>query len=107
MTTGTGTASYDTDRWLVRGNLTGNWQQGDWRFTPSVSATYLEERQEAFTTSIGTFVAPDEFHGRIEGGILVTAVSGRAFRLTTSYDGIGGGGFHSYGAQLWLNVPLN
>jgi outer membrane autotransporter protein len=160
VTTGVGTANYDTDRWLVRGNLTGNWQRGDWRFTPSVSAVYLEERQEAFTTSIGTLVAgrtyqagrvtfgpevahrsitasgttvephvaltgiwdfidngnmvvgqtivaPDEFHARVEGGVLITAVSGRAVRLTGSYDGIGGGGFHSYGAQLWVNIPLN
>jgi len=160
VTTGIATGSYDTERWLVRGNLTGNWQRGDWRFTPSVSATYLEERQESFTTSIGslvagrtyqagrvtfgpeiarrsitaggtmvepyvaldgiwnfidngtmvvgqTIVAPDEFHGRVEGGVLISAVSGRAVRLTGSYNGIGGGGFQSYGGRLWVNIPLN
>lgn len=160
VTTGIATGSYDTDRWLVRGNLTGNLQRGDWRFTPSVSVTYLEESHDAFTTSSGTLVAsqtyqsgrvtfgpevarrttmasgttiephvaltgvwnytdngsmivgqtivsPDDLYARVEGGILVTAVDGKAVRLTGSYDGIGRGGFHSYGAQLWVNVPLN
>ena len=27
--------------------------------------------------------------------------------VTGNYDGVGDGDFESYGAQLWLNFPLN
>jgi outer membrane autotransporter protein len=45
--------SFDTERWLVRGNLTGNWNFGDWRFTPSVSVARIEEDQQAYIDSLG------------------------------------------------------
>jgi outer membrane autotransporter protein len=37
----------------VRGNLTGNWNFGDWRFTPSVSVARIEEDQQAYIDSLG------------------------------------------------------
>jgi outer membrane autotransporter protein len=50
---GTYPDSFDTDRWLVRGNLTGNWHFGDWRFTPSVAVARIEEDQQAYVDSLG------------------------------------------------------
>jgi outer membrane autotransporter protein len=47
------TGSFDTERWLVSGNLTGNWQSGPWRLTPSLGVTYAEETQERYVTSLG------------------------------------------------------
>ena len=47
------TDSFETKRWLVRGNLTGNWNFGDWRLTPSVSVARIEEDQQAYIDSLG------------------------------------------------------
>ncbi len=63
------TGSFDTERWLVRGNLTGNWQRGNWRFTPSVGITYAEEDIDSFTDSNGTFNASNTVElGRLTFG---------------------------------------
>jgi uncharacterized repeat protein (TIGR01451 family) len=45
--------NFDTDRWLARANLTGNWNYGNWRFTPSVSVAHIEEEQHAYLDAIG------------------------------------------------------
>lgn len=50
---GTYTDNFDTNRWLVRANLTGNWHSGNWRFTPSASIAYISERQKTYTDSLG------------------------------------------------------
>lgn len=39
---------FGTERWLLRGNLSGTWQIDSLQMTPQVSAAYLEERQERF-----------------------------------------------------------
>lgn len=53
---GTTTGSFDTDRWLVSSDLTGNWRNGAWRFTPSVGIAYAQEDQDRYTNSAGTVV---------------------------------------------------
>ena len=50
------TDKFDTDRWLAKGNLTGNWTAGDWRFTPSLGVAYIEETQEAYTNTLGILI---------------------------------------------------
>ena len=47
------TDTFETKRWLVRANLTGNWNFGDWRLTPSVSVARIEEDQQAYIDSLG------------------------------------------------------
>jgi outer membrane autotransporter protein len=61
--------TFDTDRWLARANLTGTWRSGPWRFTPTVGVAYIEEQQDAYTTSGGTAVpAQDIALGRLSFG---------------------------------------
>ena len=50
------TDTFDTDRWLAKGNLTGNWTAGDWRFTPSLGVAYIEETQDAYTNMLGILI---------------------------------------------------
>ena len=43
----------DTDRWLVRGGLTGDLRLDSWYLTPGVSATYFEEERKSYADSLG------------------------------------------------------
>ncbi len=45
---GTYVDHFDTTRWLARAELTGNWEHGPWRFTPSASISYFEDEQDAY-----------------------------------------------------------
>ena len=56
--------TFETKRWLVRGNLTRNWNYGDWRLTPSVSVARIEEDQQAYAELIRAF----RYLGRIRLG---------------------------------------
>ncbi len=51
------TASFDTTRWLVSSQLTGNLLFGDVRVSPEVSIAYIEERQDSYVDSSGASVA--------------------------------------------------
>jgi outer membrane autotransporter protein len=51
---GTYTDDFSTDRWLASAELTGNWNFGNFRFTPTASVTYLQEDQHGYTDSLGT-----------------------------------------------------
>ncbi len=63
------TDGFDTSRWLTTARLTGNWQFGDWRITPSATVKYGEEHQKSYTDSLGVFI-PDQTVslGRVELG---------------------------------------
>lgn len=54
-----------------------------------------------------TVVGTEDFSAKVEGGVLVQMPGGVSFRATGSYDGIGDEDFDAYGAQLWLNVPID
>jgi hypothetical protein len=43
----------DAERWLVRGTLLGQWQDGAWQFRPRAVIGYIEERQEGYQSQIG------------------------------------------------------
>ena len=47
------TDNFTTERWLANANLTGNWNFGNFRITPSVGYTYYEEEQAAYIDSNG------------------------------------------------------
>lgn len=51
------TGRFDTDRWLVSGQLTGSVDMGRWRVSPELSVSYIREDQEAYTASNGMTVA--------------------------------------------------
>jgi hypothetical protein len=53
---GANTGSFDTDRWLARGSLRGNWFAGAWRLTSITDLAYVEERQKSFTESGGAII---------------------------------------------------
>lgn len=53
---GTYQDSFDTNRWLARANLTGNWRFGDIRVTPSAGLTYVEERQKSYVDTLGVLI---------------------------------------------------
>lgn len=44
---------FDTTRWLARGTLTGNWQMGQFRFTPSAAVIYISENQHSYIDALG------------------------------------------------------
>lgn len=53
---GTYTDSFDTDRWLAKANLTGNWSFGQLAVTPSVGVIYVEESSDAYVDSVGNLI---------------------------------------------------
>lgn len=55
-----GSGSFDTDRWLARGSLRGNWHDGPWRFTSVSELAYIAEQQKQFTESGGATIASQD-----------------------------------------------
>ena len=51
-----GKGSFDTDRWLARGSLRGNWYSGPWRLTSITELGYVEEEQDSFRESGGALI---------------------------------------------------
>ncbi len=49
-------ARFNATRVFVGGGLSGTWQDGPWRFQPSVSISYGSETQASYTDSSGTAV---------------------------------------------------
>ncbi len=47
------TDSFDTTRWMAMMNLTGDFQRGAWSIRPNASLAYYEEKQEAYTDTLG------------------------------------------------------
>ena len=59
------------------------------------------------TALSGASVGVEAFHAKVEAGVLVHTPGDLSMRLTGIYDGIGNSGFHAYGGEVWINVPLN
>lgn len=49
-------ARFAAVRFLMGGAVTGQWQEGPWRFQPSVSLSYGTEQQQSYVDSAGTRV---------------------------------------------------
>lgn len=50
---GTFTDSYDTERWLLETNLTGQWRVDAWDIEPAIGLLYMTETQKAYTDTNG------------------------------------------------------
>ena len=48
--------SFTTTRWLARANLTGNWQFGAFRVSPSGSIIYISEHQHAYVDKLNVLI---------------------------------------------------
>lgn len=73
---------FNTSRSLYMGRLSGNWQNGLWRFSPEIAVSYFKEAQEAFTTTDGVAVAAQSLdYGRVTFGPEI----GYAMRLPNSW----------------------
>jgi outer membrane autotransporter protein len=48
---GQGPEAFDTDRWLVKGTLLGQWRWGPWQLQPRASVGYIEEDQDSYTSA--------------------------------------------------------
>ncbi|MAK61226.1 MAG: hypothetical protein CMK09_09635 [Ponticaulis sp.] len=60
---------FDTERYLLRVNLTGEWRQGGWRVRPAASLSHFEETQSAYTDSLGIHIPAQTITvGRFEAG---------------------------------------
>ena len=87
-----GTGSFDTDRWLLRGTLTGDFNLGRWHFAPNVGVTYFTEDQEAFTHSLNVRIPGQSVSlGRVTFGPKVsTSFQSADGNLITPHIGIKG-----------------
>ena len=66
---GTFTDSFDTTRWLAKGQLTGDFKHGKWRFSPHAAVIYFEERQQSYTDSLNILIpGQTESLGRVTFG---------------------------------------
>lgn len=54
---GTATGSFDTTRWVVAAQLSGDWHHDAWRVTPVASIRYGREEADAYILSSGTAIA--------------------------------------------------
>ncbi|WP_291845492.1 hypothetical protein [Maricaulis sp.] len=48
----------ETDRYMLRANLTGEFGTGNWRIRPQANLTHFEETQGAYTDSLNIAI-PD------------------------------------------------
>ncbi|MEC9250530.1 MAG: autotransporter domain-containing protein, partial [Pseudomonadota bacterium] len=51
---------FETERWLVEANLTGDFHADGWRVTPELGIAYFTEEQAAYTDSLGIFIPSQE-----------------------------------------------
>jgi len=48
--------SFDTERWLLKGQLTGEFETAGWRINPAASFIYFSDQQKAYTDSLGILI---------------------------------------------------
>jgi outer membrane autotransporter protein len=90
---GTYIDTFDTDRWLTQANLTGVWNYGPWRISPTVGVTYYNDEQEAYVDSNGVAIAGQEVSlGRVnfgpEIGYRFTAADGSTIEPLVAIEGL-------------------
>ncbi|MDW3099593.1 MAG: autotransporter outer membrane beta-barrel domain-containing protein [Alphaproteobacteria bacterium] len=63
------TGNVSTERWLVTGQLSGNFHAGPYRITPEVSIEYIQEELDSYTVSSGAQIASQTVSiGRLRAG---------------------------------------
>lgn len=87
-----GTGIFDTDRLMLRGTLTGDFNLGRWHFAPNVGVIYFTEDQEAFTHSLNVRIPGQNVSlGRVTFGPKVsTSFQSAKGNLITPHVGIKG-----------------
>ncbi len=90
---GTYTDSFETERWLARANVTGNWEFGPWRFTPTAGVAYFDEDVQSYVDSNGITIAGQTVKlGRLnfgpEVGYKFKLSDGSTFEPSLSLQGI-------------------
>ena len=55
----------------------------------------------------GVPVLTDDFHARLEAGVMIHSPRGVSMRAVGSYDGLGSSRVSDFGGRLWLNFPLH
>ncbi|MEL6288022.1 MAG: choice-of-anchor D domain-containing protein [Pseudomonadota bacterium] len=50
------TDTFDTERWLAKAKLTGQFDMGGWQFSPHIAFLYFGEEQKAYTDSNNIFI---------------------------------------------------
>lgn len=56
VTAAGGAGTFDTNRFLIRGGLTGDFDIEGWQFMPHVGMLYYREEQDSFTNTQGVFI---------------------------------------------------
>tara|TARA_R110002073_G_scaffold34954_1_gene102885 strand:+ start:5111 stop:14044 length:8934 start_codon:yes stop_codon:yes gene_type:complete len=60
---------FETSRWLVEANLSGEINSGNWRISPQIGIAYFNEEQNAYTDTLGFLIPGQEITlGRINAG---------------------------------------
>jgi hypothetical protein len=60
---------FETDRWMVRANLTGEYARGPWMLRPQATLTHFEETQDAYADSLGISIPGQSVElGRLSAG---------------------------------------
>jgi len=63
------TDAFETSRWLVEANLSGEMRSGNWRLSPQIGIAYFNEEQDAYTDTLGFLIPSQEITlGRINAG---------------------------------------
>jgi len=74
---------FDTDRWLIRGQLTGDFNLANLHLAPSVGVIYFEDQQKAYTDSNGVFIPGQTISlGRVTFGPKIST------NFTTTHGGL-------------------
>lgn len=74
--------TFETDRFMVRMNLSGEWRSGDWRIRPSVSLAHFQETQDGYSDSLGISIPEQTIAiGRLRAGPEI------AYRFDTATGG--------------------
>ena len=86
------TDSFDTERWLVRGTLTGQFDIDGWFLAPQAGIIYFKEKQKSYTDSLGVFIPSQTISlGRVTfGPKIYTHYSGLDDVVVSPYFGIKG-----------------
>lgn len=50
------TDTFETERWLVRAGLIGDWRWGDWIFRPSANVAYMTEDQAGYVDTLNVTI---------------------------------------------------
>jgi len=61
-------SDFNTTRWLARSNLTGNWTDGRWRFSPSVSVAHIQDHSGTFKSNSAAVSKQRVSIGRLQFG---------------------------------------